>query len=410
LGVTFYQNVDSFTIEKNRFFMKSRYLKKLICEDALKSNKMAFLSGPRQVGKTTLAKLLLGNSKENYFNWDDQDFKKQWVKSPKSAIGERGSGLIVLDEIHKDRKWKSRLKGIYDVLGNELPILVTGSARLDLYRKGGDSLMGRYLPYRMHPLSVAESATSIEPDAAFKSHSINIPWKDLLHLSGFPEPHFGSSEQKAKRWSRLRLDRLIYEDVRDLHAIHDVQALRVLCELLPERVGSLLSINSLREDMGAAYGTVYNWLRTLEALYDHFLIRPYANKVKRAIRAEPKMYLYDILRLDSKSKRLENLLALHLLKACDYWTDAAMGFFEVRFIRNKEKEEVDFCVLRNEKVWLLVECKSNEKNPSVVLTKFTELLKPAFSFQLVDVEGYDKYFPSSKIRVCSYDRFCSGLI
>ena len=164
----------------------TRYLEKLIIEDALKSNKMAFVSGPRQVGKTTLAKNLL-KSKENYFSWDNPVFRRNWSKNPLGAIGQVGSGPIVLDELHKHKYWKRYLKGLYDEASDRIKIIVTGSARLDLYRKGGESMLGRFLPYRLHPFSVAEAADLRDPDA-LESRRIRYPLKDLLKLSGFPEP------------------------------------------------------------------------------------------------------------------------------------------------------------------------------------------------------------------------------
>jgi len=371
---------------------------------------MALISGPRQVGKTTLARTLLLDQQRNYFNWDDDDFKVAWSRHPLLALANRGPGPVVLDEIHKDRRWKSRLKGVYDKSGADLPILVTGSAKLDIFRKGGDSLMGRYIPYRLAPFSVAESGEPIAPDEAFTRTKVNVPWADLTKLSGFPEPLFKGSEAKAKRWSRLRLERLIHEDIRDIRAVNDLQALTVLMQLLPKQVGSLLSINSLRQDVGVAYGTAYAWVNALELLYHHFVVRPYAGKLSRALKAEPKIYLFDTLPLqDNPGALRENLLALHLRKACQFWTDSAAGEFDLRFIRNKEKQEVDFCVLRDGKVWLLVECKSGAKTPTPALIKFTEALKPTFSFQLVS-QPVDSAYAAYGIRVCSYERFCAGLV
>ena len=176
-----------------------RYLTKTISYDALADVKMALISGPRQVGKTTLARTLLLDQQRNYFNWDDDDFKVAWSRHPLLALANRGPGPVVLDEIHKDRRWKSRLKGVYDKSGADLPILVTGSAKLDIFRKGGDSLMGRYIPYRLAPFSVADSGEPIAPDEAFTRTKVNVPWADLTKLSGFPEPLFKGSEAKAKR-------------------------------------------------------------------------------------------------------------------------------------------------------------------------------------------------------------------
>lgn len=162
-----------------------RYLKNSIENDALQDFKMAFITGPRQVGKTTLAQSLILSEDANYFNWDEQGFKVDWTKSPINAVSKRGEGPIVLDEIHKDRRWKGRIKGLYDVVGNKVPIIVTGSARMDVFRKGGDSLMGRYIPYHLNPLSVGESEAPVSPDEVFQRIEPRYKWSDLMKLGAF---------------------------------------------------------------------------------------------------------------------------------------------------------------------------------------------------------------------------------
>jgi len=390
---------------------EGRYLARQIRSDAIDSGKLAFLSGPRQVGKTTLAKSLLA-SPQNYKSWDDTEFRKAWNRSPRQSLSDRGPGPLVLDELHKDRRWKTRLKGVYDADGASDGIIVTGSARLDLYRRGGDSLMGRYLPYRLHPLSVAETAVPPTPDEMLAHTTTKHSFSDLLRLGGFPEPFFAGSEQRARRWSRLRLDRLVAEDVRDLRAVEDLAGIRALADLLPERVGSLLSVNSLRETIGVAHRTVEAWLHVFEALYQCFLVRPFAKRIARAIRAAPKLYLFDILQLPpaSMGARLENLTALHLLKTCDYWTDLAYGQFDLCFVRDKQQREVDFLVLREKKPWFLVECKSNDIQPSAAILYFQKALGIRAAYQLVTKPGYDREYRASGLRVLSYERFLAGLV
>ena len=388
-----------------------RYLEEAIRGDALAKRNIALISGPRQVGKTTLAKRLLA-SPQNYFPYDEEEFRRRWSKSPAESISGRGDGAVVLDEIHKDRKWKTKLKGIYDTRGHEIPLVVSGSARLEHFRRGSDSLMGRYLPYRLLPFTVAETTVPLRPDEILSDRAVNFPWRDLLRLGGFPEPLLRGNEAEANRWSRLRLDRLVLEDSRDFLNISDLNAFRVLIDLLPERVGSLLSVNSLREDVGKAYATVRNWLGVLDILYYCFTIRPYAARLTRALKAEPKLYLFDTLRIPAAfaSKRLENQVALHLLKACGYWTDTAQGEWELRFVRTKEKREVDFLLLLDRKPWMLVECKSGAKEPAKDLVLFTEVLKPLHSIQLVTDESVDRFYAEHKVRVLGYERFLSGLL
>ena len=390
---------------------EGRYLEGVIRADALAQGKMAFVSGPRQVGKTTLAKALLA-SPGNYFSWDDADFRRAFVRSPRTALAERAPGPIVLDEIHKDRRWKTRLKGLYDVAGPAEGIIVTGSARLDLYRRGGDSLLGRYLPYRLHPFSVAESSTPIAPDQILRNTKARFAVSDLLRLGAFPEPLLGASEARAQRWSRLRMERLLREDVRDLRAVADLAGLRVLADLLPPRVGSLLSIHALQQDVGAAYATVRAWLQVFEALYHCFMVRPYTRRITRSLRQAPKLYLFDLLDIarDRRAARLENLVALHLRKACDFWTDTARGDFDLRYVRDKEGREVDFLVLRDATPFMLVECKSADTTPSPALERFAAALALRNAFQLVDKPAYDRRYAQSGIRVMSYDAFLAGLV
>ena len=391
---------------------RPRYLSSLIPQDALKDGKMAFISGPRQVGKTTLGRQLLLD-KKNYFLWDESEFRKIWSRSPGRILENIGKGPILFDEIHKDRKWKSKIKGIYDLHAEEVSILVTGSSRLDIYRKGGDSLLGRYIPYRLHPFSLAESAAPPpNPDDILQRLDTSFKWNDLLVLGGYPEPLLSGQEKKAQRWSRLRLDRLAYEDTRDVKILSDLNAFRALLDLIPERVGSLFSFHSLKEDIGVAYATVRDWVLLSEALYYGFFVRPYSRLVKRTIRAAPKFYLYDILQIPkaSKASRMENLAALHLLKACHFWTDTAEGNFNLFFVRDKEKREVDFLLTRNQRPWMLVECKSNVKGISPSLSHFTNQLKTPLNFQLVSDNGYDKKHRATNIRVIGYERFFSGLV
>ena len=392
--------------------IKTRYLKKIIKQDALKDKKMAFVSGPRQVGKTTLGKQIL-KDKSNYFSYDENQFKKTWTKNPEKILDQLGPGPILLDEIHKDRRWKTKLKGIYDTYSDQLSILVTGSAKLDIYRRGSDSLLGRYIPYRLHPFSVSESSNPpLTGKELLKTFKISYPWRDLMILGGYPEPLLSGREQKALRWSRLRLDRLAYEDTREIKTLYNLNAFRVLLDLVPEKIGSLFSFHSLKEDVGVAYATVRDWLLLSEILYYGFFIKPYSKNFKRAIKKEPKFYLYDILQIPKteKAKRLENLSALHLLKACHFLTDTATGFFELNFIRDKEKREVDFLITKDKKPWMLVECKSNSKNLSPQLIYYKQKLKTKLNFQLLDDKNYHKKHRFQNIHVIGYEKFFSGMI
>lgn len=208
----------------------------------------------------------------------------------------------------------------------------------------------------------------------------------------------------------MRLERLVHEDVHDIQSIQDLNLFQVYISFINERVGSLLSINSLREDCSIAYGTAYQWIKVLEALYYCFLVRPFSKKIKRSLTAQPKVYLFDLLRVTDPAKRLENLTALHLLKCCQFWTDSAQGEFDLHFLRTKEKQEVDFCVIKDGKPWMLVECKSNREEPSAHLIHFSKLFHTKLNFQLITKVGYHRQYPSMDVRVINYESFFAGLI
>lgn len=388
--------------------MEIRYLQRAIEQDALASGKMAFLSGPRQVGKTSLAKQCLQSS-ANYFNWDEVRFKKQWIRDPLQAIASAESGPIVLDELHKYRHWKRTLKGLYDRVHDQVPIIVTGSARLDLFQKGGDSLLGRYFPYRLHPFTLAEGAQRVADPDALEVGEIHYPLEDLLRCGGFPEPLLAGSEAKAKRWSRLRLERLVREDVRDFAAIRDLELMQLMLELLPDRVGSLLSVNSLKEDLQVAYATVRSWMQIAMQLYLCFSITPYSKRIARSTQKAQKVYLYDWIRVADPGARLENVVALHLLKACHFWTDTAVGDFRLHYLRTKEKLEVDFCIVRDGAPWMLVECKSNQRSVSPSIYKMAALFPEAQAIQLT-MQDVDRMVPGHNIRVMNVERFLSMFI
>ena len=393
-----------------------RYLEEWIKSDALAFGKMAFVSGPRQVGKSTLAAELVPDVK-NRFNWDDNQFKLKWAKSPSGSIETRTQNLILLDEIHKDRLWKSKLKGIYDTQKSHLKIVVTGSARLDIFRKGGDSLLGRYFPYRLHPFSVGENESPISPEKCFENvvnSNFNVknkfPVDELILLSGFPEPLLQGDLGRAKRWSKLRLERLIHEDLHDIRNVSDLQSIKLLVQLLPSKIGSPLSINSLRENINVAYGTIRDWITALEMLYVHFAVQPYSKKLSRMLVQESKVYLFDGTQIGERGLRLENLTALHLYKSCHFWTDTAQGNFNLHYLRNKEKQEVDFCVVNDEKICMLVECKSSDTEISKSLLKYSKELQCEINIQLVDIVGYNRYYPAHNVRVFGYDLFLGALV
>lgn len=395
-----------------------RYLQKWIADDALAQKKMAFITGPRQCGKTTLAQHLLDDVGQgrHYFSWDDDEFRKNWIRSPKSILNELvpAPGRIprlVIDELHKYSRWKNSLKGLYDLNKNRIQLIVTGSARLDFYRRSGDSLAGRYLPYRLHPFSLGEVARvkRAPKEDFFEDCTQTFSLKDLLALSGFPEALLRGSEELAQRWSRLHREMIIREDLRDLKSVRDIVLVDTLAVLLAQKAASQFSYNSLKEDLRVAFATVQDWVGLLESVYYCFLIRPYTSRVARSIQKEPKVYLMDWTRVTDLGRRLENLVACHLLKACHAWTDSAQGHYELFYVRDKEKREVDFLVTENRKPYLLAEVKSGDSNISPALFYYTAKLKPKFSFQIVMSPSNEASRGLTQIEVVSAERFLSAL-
>ena len=336
----------------------NRYIQAEVVEDLQK--KMVFVGGPRQVGKTTLALNILGGDEQHpaYFNWDYADDKRMLLQGGLPSK----QPLIVLDEIHKYKEWRNFIKGLYDKNKTRTSFLITGSARLDYYRKGGDSLQGRYHYYRLHPLSLYE--LNHTPSSA--------DLQALLTFGGFPEPFFSQSERDWKRWQRERISRVIHEDLVSLEQVKEVGQLDLLAILLQDKVASLLSINSLRQDLSASHEAVDRWVRILENLYYCFRIRPFAVKKIKALKKDRKLYLWDWSLCREPGSRFENLVASNLLKYCHYHEDTLGDDMELCFLRDNCKREVDFVVLRDGKPLFAVECKTGAKAISKHLAYFSK--------------------------------------
>ncbi|MCC6663004.1 MAG: ATP-binding protein [Polyangiaceae bacterium] len=325
--------------------------------DADLEEKMVFLSGPRQVGKTTLALELIGAADARhpgYLNWDDVRAKPR-IRSGELPPGER---RVVLDEIHKYARWRGLVKGLYDTREPGQSFLITGSARLDVYRRGGDSLQGRYHPYRLHPLSLSE--------VGFGAGQVDA----LLRFGGFPEPFFKASSRHWQRWHRERVDRVVRDDVRDLERVRELSLVELLVDALPGRVGAPLSIKNLREDLEVAHDTVERWVGILENLYVCFRIAPLGVSAIRAVKKERKLYLWDWSAVPDPGPRFENLVASHLLKLCHYLEDTEGERMELRFLRDTAGREVDFVVLKGRKPLFAVEAKTGEQGISPAVRYF----------------------------------------
>ncbi len=357
---------------------------------------MLFLSGPRQVGKTTLARAALAERGAGaYLSWDDVSDRRVMLAGTE-AIAERvgldqlreQKPLLVLDELRKHAGWKDLLKGLFDSRGDELDVLVTGSARLDVFRTGGDSLVGRYLSYRVHPLSVGELARPwvglTRPPVALDSEDLEA----LERFSGFPEPYLLRDERFHRQWRRLRSQQLLREDLRDLTRIHEVSLVETLVELLRHRAGQLTTAASLARDLRVSQDTVRRWLDALSGLYVAFRIRPWSRNVRRALKKEPKVFLWDWSLVEDPGARWENLVACHLLKAVHLWSDHGLGDFGLHFVRDKQQREVDFLVSRDGEPWVLVEVKRSDTRLAPSLRYFQEETGAPIAVQCVRGLGF----------------------
>jgi hypothetical protein len=374
-----------------------RYLKAEIAA-ALK-RKMVFVGGPRQVGKTTLALSLLGPAATErhsaYLNWDDPQAR------PRIRRGELSPDqpTVILHEVHKYARWRGLVKGLYDTEKSFRSIVVTGSARLDHYRKGGDSLAGRYRYYRLHPFSLPELAATVGgPDGEHLAA--------LMRFGGFPEPLLAQDERSLRLWQRERTTRVIRDDLRDLERVREISLIEQLVDALPERVGSPLSVKSLREDLEVDHKTAERWLSILENLYVCFRIPPFGARRIRAVKKEQKLYLWDWSMVTEPGPRFENMVGSQLLKYCHMQEDVEGHRMELRYIRDTDRREVDFVVIQNKRPLFAVECKTGDKNASTAARYFGERTSIPIFYQ---VHLGDRYFQSGKTVVLPYARFCREL-
>ncbi len=376
--------------------MKPRYIREHVELDL--AEKMVFVGGPRQVGKTTFALSLLGKHQDEsspaYLSWDV-------LADREEILAERipgGQKRIVFDEIHKYARWRNLIKGLYDKNKSAVSFIVTGSARLDYYRKGGDSLQGRYHYYRLHPFSVMEHES--DPDNLLVEH--------LLRFGGFPEPFLKGNARFHRRWMREHSARVLHEDLRNLENVREVSMLELLLSHLPACVGSPLSVASLSRLLQVAHESVERWLSIFERLYVCYRIPPFGAKNIRAVRKEKKLYFWDWSRIEDPGPRFENMVAGHLLKYCHYVEDTEGYGMELRFIRDTDKREVDFVVLRDGHPEFAVECKSGERGASPACNYFRERTDIPRFYQ-VHLGKKDHGNATADTRVMPFATFCQEL-
>ncbi len=346
-----------------------RYIGPYVIDDL--SKKMVFVGGPRQCGKTTFAQAVLRLHGGRYLNWDaDED--RHVIRSKLWSDHDR---LVVLDELHKLPRWKTWIKGVFDTQRALHEFLVTGSARLDVYRRGGDSLLGRYHYWRLHPFTLTEIPRGVSRQDALSR---------LMSVGGFPEPFLDNDEREARRWRRERVERVLRDDVRDLEGVRNIALLDLLVEALRVRVGSPIVLDRIAQDLQVAHKTLKHWLEVLERMYLIFIVRPYATNLARALQKPFKAYFFDNADVSGdEGARFENLVATHLLKRIHFLEDYSGERIELRYVRDKEKREVDFVVLLNGKPVELYEAKTSDSAPSASLVYFAERLRPRTATQVL---------------------------
>jgi hypothetical protein len=369
---------------------KFRLYDTLLAEHLGTQRQMAFISGPRQVGKTTTCR----NHADVYINWDNIDDRETILAGPAKLIDlfklDRLSSnrpVALFDELHKYPRWKQFLKGFFDSYADQVRVTVTGSSRMDVYRRGGDSLMGRYFLYRMHPFSIAETLTQDLPDV---KRVVRSPRKirpanfdALWDHGGYPEPFLKRDTRFSRRWQTLRLQQLVREDIRDLTQIQQIDQLELLVKLLAERSAHQLVYGNLARDVRVSIDTVRRWVDVVVSLHLGFLVRPWFKNVSRSLRKEPKWFLRDWATIEDPGDKAETFVACHLLKAVEGWNDMGLGKFELGYLRDKEKREVDFLVARDGQPWFLAEVKQHDESISPTLKHFHQHLAAPFAFQVV---------------------------
>jgi len=375
----FRKSLDFFGVYA-RIVGMERYLKNYILEDLNK--KIILLTGPRQAGKTTLSKML--NNNYDYLNYDNSDhrvgfFEKTW---------DRAKNLVIFDELHKLKNWKSWLKGIYDTEGIPPSIIVTGSAKLDTYRKVGDSLAGRFFQFRLHPLDLKEIRISLN------SENLEDNLDKLLNIGGFPEPFLDGSERFYNRWKKSHLDIILKQDLIDLENVQQITSIETLIQLLKKNVGSPVSYSSLSRDLQCSDKTIKRWLTILENMYVIFKVPPFHKNVARAILKSPKYYFYDNGQVEGDSgAKMENLVACALLKEIHFQADCFGKELQLCYLKNKDGRGIDFLVTRAALPELMIEVKWRNEKLSSNFKIFEKYLPKARKIQLVKELKREKTYP-----------------
>lgn len=344
-----------------------RYLLQNILNDC--NSKVVLISGPRQGGKTTVAKMLFKNYV--YLNYDlseDRDFimRKYWLRDVDG---------VIFDELHKMPEWKRFIKGVFDNEGCKPNLIVTGSANMDAFTKVGDSLAGRYFQYRLHPLDIKEGVRFWQDNPA-------AVFDRIMNYSGFPEPFLKGDTSYYRRWQRTHIDVILRQDFLDLYAVRSIKSIEVLVELLSHRVASSISYINLSNDLQVDPKSVKSWIAMLENFYILFTVTPYHHNIARSLLKEPKVYFFDIGRVVDLGARLKNLVACALLKEIHYLEDVTGCKASLHYLKTKEGHEIDFLVVVDDKPIICIEVKSSDDQLSKNFYRFNKHLNTKHSVQL----------------------------
>lgn len=394
-------------------------------------NKMRFIAGPRQSGKTTLAQTFLNenNMVKMYYNWDQRVVRERYYQNSYFyyedvlSLPKRAKKWVCFDEIHKMPKWKNILKDLYDSDYKKIRFIITGSARLDLFRKSGDSLTGRYylfhlFPFSLHDFVYSKKSKYLRDKLPQKSADTfveecldNLNYRQeamdkLLNFSGFPEPLIEAKDNLLLMWKNNYIDTVIREDARDLTNVKNLENIARMVHILPSKIGSPLSINSLTTDIEVSYPAVKNYLYTLELCYLIFKIPPYSKKISRSIKKEQKIYFFDWTRNKSESIRFENYIAFELFNLVTFWSDHGLGNYNLHFVRNRNGQETDFLITLDNNPWLLIEAKLNDESIDSHHIRQAEILDDIPFVQLIyknrvaKKEGKNLYVISASRFLC----------
>jgi len=317
----------------------NRIYEDIIYNTLLKYSQMVFLVGPRQVGKTTIAKKLQARFNQSlYLNFDSVEDRlkildgQSFIESifPLNILRE-AKPLVIFDEIHKYKDWKNYIKGFYDLYRDYYNIIVTGSARLDVYQSGGDSLMGRYFQYNIHPLSVSELIKSKrEKNSEYYFSPCELEadlFSNLYKYGGFPDPFYNKNDQFFNMWQATRFKQLMHEEIMSIANLQEIYLLEMLAEILKSQAGMQLNRSSIGKKIGVTSQTVSRWLSILDRFYYCFTIRPWFKNVTRSLIKDPKVYLWDWSLVADEGARVENFIASHLLKFVHFYSDTGHGKF-----------------------------------------------------------------------------------